>query len=156
MSEKPCISNEDALAMLSDLFAEKATPRVKPPAKPSAARQRTEAFAALPMHKAFAMRKTGYTTWRAIARAVILQRQECACCGAVTKVVKDEMFVLQNSASHSIWKRHEGYGIDAPADLPIEVEMMEDVQMVSACGECMDWDFEGLSGFAQRQMEIEL
>ena len=150
MTEKPRISNDDALAMLADLFAEKATPKGKAPAKPKAAKPE------LPLPKAFAARKTGYTTWKAVARAVILQRQECTCCGEVTEIVRDEMFVLQNSASHSVWRRHEGYGIDAPADLPISVERMEEVQMVSACGACADWDFDTLSAFSQRQMELSL
>jgi hypothetical protein len=150
------LSNADALALLDDLFSSPSTPRAKPVAKPSATKQREAAFAALPMHKAFAMRKTGYTTWKAIERVVVLQRQECRCCGEVTEIVKDEMFVLENRASHSLWKRHEGYGIEAPSDLPISIERIEEMQMVSACGACADWDFDILSAYAQRQLEILL
>jgi hypothetical protein len=144
------ISNDDALAMLADLFASPASTKKAAPAKPK------KPVVELPLPKAFAQRKTGYTTWKAIGRAVILQRQECTCCGEVTEIVRDEMFVLQNSASHSVWRRHEGYGIEAPEDLPIQVERLDEVQMVSACGACADWDFEILSAHSSRQMELPL
>jgi hypothetical protein len=144
------MTNDDALALLADLFASPASKKTKPAAKPKAPPSD------LPMHKAFAQRKTGYTTWKAISRVVLLQRQECSCCGEVTEIVRDEMFVLQNGASHSTWRRHEAYGIEAPEDLPIEVERLEGVQVVSACGACADWDFEILASFRQRQMELPL
>ena len=146
-SSTSTMTNADAMAALADLFASSATPK-KPAAKKAAP-------APLPLAKAFAQRKTGYTTWKALSRVVLLQRQECTCCGAVHKVVKDEMFVLQNSASHSIWRRHEAYGIEAPEALPIEVEMLAEIQFTSACGECADWDFDNIAS-AIRQLEFTL
>ena len=144
------MTNADAMAALADLFASPATKRAAPVKKPAAP------AVVLPLAKAFAQRKTGYTTWKALSRVVLIQRQECTCCGAVHKVVKDEMFVLQNSASHSIWRRHEAYGIEAPEALPIEVEMLAEIQFTSACGECAEWDFDSISTSGIRQLEFTL
>lgn len=145
------MNNTDAMSLLADLFN-----APKAPAKPKApAPKALKAHADLPLHKAFAQRKTGYVTWHARARVVILQRQECRCCGEVTETVKDELFALTNGASHSVWLRHEGYGIAEPEGLPIEVERLDEVKMVSACGKCADLDLE-LALLSRKQMELML
>lgn len=143
-----------AMAALDELLAEPAA-AAKPSRKPATKKPTTKNLAAaLPLPKAFAQRKTGYVTWTARARVVVLQRQECRCCGQVTETVKDELFALTNGASKSVWYRHEGYGI-IPDDLPIEIEKDPEVKMVSACGQCSDLDIE-LAIAISRQMELAL
>lgn len=89
----------------------------------------------LPLPEAWNLRKTGYKVWQATGRAIQIQEQHCACCGAVTKAVKNELYILENSASHSVWMRVEGFGIDNQQDLPITYVDVEPIT-VSACAEC--------------------
>lgn len=145
------MSNEDALAALADLFAEKVSTKKKAstekkPPKPVTNR---------PLAQRFAEAHTGYLTWKAIARVVHLEQQECTCCGALVVCVRDEFFLLENGQAHARWARHEGYGIDHVEELPIETELLPDVRFVSACGACNAVDIE-LALLSVRQMELSL
>lgn len=150
---KSPVSNEAAMAALADLFAEKATPKGKAssPAKKKAPIPMDER----PLAVQYAARKTGSISWRAIARVVIIQRQECKCCGNETKAVQDEFFLLENGVTRARWLRHEAYGIIDPEALPIEVQVADDVRRVSACASCSDFDIE-FAILSRKQMELPL
>jgi hypothetical protein len=111
----------------------------------------------LPLPKAYALRKTGYVSWKATARRVEMQVQQCAC-GAETTVVLGEFYSLENGAAHAVWLRPEGYGIEAPTDLPIEVILRPEPRPVPVCGQCADPSysllFDRLCG--PKQLELAL
>lgn len=96
-----------------------------------------KAFPAKPLSvgKAYALKRTGYTVWKALGRLVEIQPQVCACCGTTVEAVKGEYYKLANGTAHAIWLRPEGYEIEAQADLPIEFVWVEP-RTVSACASC--------------------
>lgn len=102
----------------------KAAPKPKPVSPPP-----------LSTAKAYALKRTGYVTWKALAKLVEIQPQECACCGGMTEAVRGEYYKLENGQAHAIWLRPEGYEIEAQEELPIEVIWTEP-RTVSACAEC--------------------
>lgn len=83
----------------------------------------------------FNLAKTGYTTWVAQAKVIVLEEQVCSCCGSVVTAVKDELFLLDHKTSHSAWFRHEGYDIVEPDNLPIRFHRA-DQRYVSHCATC--------------------
>lgn len=121
-------------ALLSALLANFGTKPAKAPRK-AGSRALPKNASPLPFHKEFAEKKTGYTTWVAQAKVIILEEQTCECCGAKVTAVKDELFLLTHSVSHSAWLRHEGYGIEASEDLPIRPQYLPP-RVVSACAAC--------------------
>ena len=124
---------KDPATILADLLASfgkkpKGTPAPKGKKLPRNA-------SPLPFDKAYAEKKTGYTTWVAKARVIMLEEQVCSCCGSRTTAVKDELFLLTHSVSHSAWLRHEGYGIEHSEDLPLQAHYL-DPRTVTACAAC--------------------
>ena len=89
----------------------------------------------LTVGQAFNEAHSGYRNWKAEARVVQIQEQACGCCGTRTKAVKDEFYRFSHAASKSVWFRHEGYGIEAPDDLPIYYEDLPP-RVVTACASC--------------------
>ena len=89
----------------------------------------------LTLAESFSFEKTGYTTWEAKAKVIILEEQLCSCCGSRITCVKDELFLLDHKTSHSAWFRHEGYGIREPENLPIRFHRAEP-RHVSCCATC--------------------
>ena len=89
----------------------------------------------LTLAESFAFEKTGYTTWTAKAKIIILEEQTCSCCGSRVTAVKDELYLLDHKTSHSAWFRHEGYGIVEPENLPIRFHRAEP-RFVSCCATC--------------------
>ena len=83
----------------------------------------------------FNLAKTGYTTWVAQAKVIVLEEQTCSCCGSRVTAVKDELFLLDHKTSHSAWFRHEGYGIVEPDNLPVRFHRAEP-RFVSCCATC--------------------
>lgn len=79
--------------------------------------------------------RTGYIKWKAIGRVARFVWQECAC-GAKHLVNVGELYELENGLSHTVWQRPEGYDIEAPSNLPIRAELLEEVRPVSICAEC--------------------
>lgn len=139
--------------LLDDLLAAFGTapPKVK---KPKAAPKPPPP--PLPLPKAFSLRKTGYVTWKAVARVIHIQEQECNCCGSRVSFVKGEFFSLENGHAHAVWMRTEGYGIEAPEDLPIIYQDLEPV-FVTACASCRTIPFDDLESlFHPRQKTLEL
>ena len=121
--------------LLADLMAAFGT---KPPKAPRAKANSK----ALPRHakpltfaEEYAELKTGYREWTAIEKVIHIEEQICSCCGTHTPVVRDELFILSNKVSHSLWFRHEGYGIVEPELLPIRYVDLE-ARTVTACGYC--------------------
>lgn len=110
----------------------------------------------LPLPKAFAAKRTGYVTWKAVSRVIQIQPQICKCCGAETEAVKAEFFALENGAAHATWFRPEGYGVEAPEDLPNTFVDLEPVY-VTACAECRSTPFDDLELlFHPRQLSLSL
>lgn len=141
--------------LLDSLLAAFGTKPEKTPRKKSAPKAKTPEVI-LPVPQAFAKRKTGYVTWKATARVLQVQEQECKCCGAKTTYVKAEFFQLENGTAHATWLRPEGYGIHAPADLPIVYSDLEPA-FVTACASCRSTPFDDLlSLFSPKQMELPL
>lgn len=139
-------------ALLADLLASFGTlpPKAKKAAKPRA----TPQF--LPLPKAFAQRKTGYTSWKAVARAIQVQEQHCTCCGSRITSVKGEFFQLENGTAHATWLRPEGYGIIAPEGLPNVFIDLEPIY-VTACAECRSTPFDDIGELLfPRQLSLEL
>lgn len=134
---------------LAEIKAAHPAPKTQKVAKPAAPPP-------LPLPKAFALRKTGYISWKAIARRVEMQVQICAC-GSCTTAVLGEFYALENGTAHAVWLRPEAYGIEAPADLPIEVVFREE-RHVPVCGECANpsysFLFDRLCG--PKQLELSL
>ena len=125
----PTSSPEDLLASLLSSFG-KSAPKQPIPKKPK------PAPAPLPLDKAFAKAKTGYTTWKATSRLILLEEQICLACGSHHTAVKNELFVLENNTSHSVWSRPEGYGIEEPDHLPITSQLLPE-RTVSRCATCI-------------------
>lgn len=136
---------------LAEIKAAHPTPRAQSPkgAKPAAPPP-------LPLPKAFALRKTGYISWKAVSHRVEMQVQICAC-GSHTTAVLGEFYALENGTAHAVWLRPEGYGIEAPADLPLEI-VMRDPRAVPVCGECADPSFSLLFDrlCGPKQLELSL
>lgn len=110
----------------------------------------------LPLPQAFAARKTGYRTWKAVSRVLQVQKQICNCCGAEVEYVKAEFFALENGSAHATWLRPEAYGIIAPDNLPITYVDL-DPQWTPACHACRSTPFDDLESlFHPRQMELPL
>ena len=128
-STKPALSPEDLLSSLLASFA-KQPPAARKPAPKKAPP------APLPLDKAFAKAKTGYTTWKATSRLILLEEQVCLACGSRHTSVKNELFVLENNTSHSVWSRPEGYGIEEPDHLPITSQLLPE-RTVSRCATCI-------------------
>ena len=84
----------------------------------------------------FALEATGYKVWKAIGLVVYLEHRECDC-GASHLEWKDEHYELENGLSHSIWYRHEGYGIEHQEDLPRRTEVLPEPKRIRACKECL-------------------
>lgn len=119
------------------------------PAKPANSSPR-------PFAQSFAQTKTGYTSWKAVARAIQMQEQICSCCGSHTTAVKGEYFQLENGQAHATWLRTEGYGIIAPEGLPNVFVDLEPTY-VTACAECRSTPFDDLGElFSPRQLSLEL
>ena len=89
----------------------------------------------LTLAESFAFEKTGYTTWTAKAKIIVLEEQTCSCCGSRVTAVKDELYLLDHKTSHSAWFRHEGYGIVEPDNLPVRFHRAEP-RFVSCCATC--------------------
>lgn len=102
----------------------KPAPKAKPATTP-----------ALSVAKAYAQKRTGYVTWKALAKIVEIQPQECSCCGTTTEAVRGEYYKLENGQAHAVWLRPEGYEIEAQEELPIEITWAEP-RTVSACASC--------------------
>lgn len=83
----------------------------------------------------FNLAKTGYTTWIAQAKVIVLEEQICGCCGSRVTSVKEELFLLDHKTSHSAWFRREGYDIVEPDNLPIRFHRA-DQRHVSHCATC--------------------
>lgn len=130
MSTNPA-SPQDLLASLLATF-KKPLPGEKKKAQASFRKQPP----ALPLADAFAREHTGYTSWKAVSRIIVLEEQHCTCCGSVTTAVKDELFSLENGLAKSSWLRHEGYGIEAQEDLPCEPHHLPP-RYVTACADCL-------------------
>ncbi len=110
----------------------------------------------LPLPTAFAVRKTGYRTWKATSRVLQVQKQICNCCGAEVEYIKAEFFALENGTAHATWLRPEGYGIVTPDVLPITYVDL-DPQWTTACPACRSTPFDDLESlFHPRQMELPL
>lgn len=137
------MKNSEALDILGDLLPAKkpakgtikkinGKPAVKGPL----------ALSERPISQQVAIERTGLITWKATAKVVILQRQECQCCGSLITCVDQEFFQLENGQLHNVWRRTEGYDIESPEDLPLITEYTEQVRKVSACVECVGIDIE--------------
>jgi len=101
--------------------------RAKPPAPTPA-----------PTHavgKAYALKRTGYVSWKALARIIEIQPQVCTCCGNTVEAVRGEFYKLANGTAHAVWLRPEGYEIEAQEELPIDFVWLEP-RTVSACSVC--------------------
>jgi hypothetical protein len=121
--------------LLASILANFGTKPVKEKRKSGERRALPKNAIPLTFDKAYAELKTGYVNWVAQAKIIMLEEQTCECCGTRVVTVKDEMFLLSNSVSHSAWMRHEGYGIEASEDLPIHAQHLEP-RTVSACAAC--------------------
>ena len=133
------MNNAEALELLSDLL-----PGVKPKAEKKAkvngtAKKKVDPNNR-PLEQLVAIERTGLIIWKATARVCIFQIQECTCCGSRITAVDQEFFELENGQLHNLWRRTEGYGIDAPENLPIKAEYQDTVRKVSACAECINID----------------
>ena len=128
----PSLSADQMLAMLMSSFGKK--PKT-PAGKRNPPNSKKIDLPDLPFHLTWNEKKTGYRTWKATARIIQLEKQTCNCCGSVTHVVKDELYELENVTAHSIWLRHEGYGIEDSGNLPIRYVDLEP-RPVSACAQC--------------------
>ena len=141
--------------LLDSLLAAFGTKPEKTARKKAAPKAKT-AEVILPIPLSFAKRKTGYMTWKATARVLQVQEQECKCCGEKSTYVKAEFFQLENGQAHATWLRPEGYGIIAPADLPIIYTDLEPA-FVTACASCRSTPFDDLfSIFSPKQLELPL
>ena len=89
----------------------------------------------LSVAESFNLNKTGYTTWVAQAKVIVLEEQVCGCCGSTVTAVKEELFLLDHKTSHSAWFRREGYDIVEPDNLPIRFHRA-DQRHVSHCATC--------------------
>lgn len=143
-------ANDLLAELLAALPVVPKTPRGKSPTrKPLVPDER-------PLAQSFAIRKTGYVTWKATARVLQVQEQICKCCGSSTEYVKSEHFALENGTAHATWLRTEGYGIEAPDDLPntfVDLEPM----YVPACPQCRSTPFDDLEAlFHPRQLSLSL
>lgn len=143
--------------LLADLLAAfGALPPKEKKALASNDRRKAPPPPALPLPQAFASRKTGYRIWKATHRAIQIQKQICKCCGAETSSVKGEFFALENGNAHAVWLRPEGYGIEAPDDLPNVFIDLEDT-WVTACAECRSSPLDDLDFYLQpRQLQLGL
>lgn len=156
MSPSPAPLN--LAALLAGAAAGKSLAEIKAahPAPRKAPQGAKPAPVPLPLAKSFALRKTGYVSWKATARRVEMQLQICACGGRTTAVL-GEFYALENGTAHAAWLRPEAYGIEAPADLPLEV-VFRDPRHVPVCGECADPSlsilFDRLCG--PKQLELSL
>lgn len=111
---------------------------------------------ALPLPKAFSLKKTGYVSWTATHRILQVQAQECTCCGSKIEYIKSEFFALENGSAHATWLRAEGYGIEHPEDLPITYVDLEPM-FVPGCASCRTSPFGDLETlFNPRQLELPL
>ena len=89
----------------------------------------------LSVAESFNLSTTGYTTWVAQAKVIVLEEQVCGCCGSTVTAVKEELFLLDHKTSHSAWFRREGYDIVEPDNLPIRFHRA-DQRHVSHCATC--------------------
>lgn len=106
----------------------------------------------LPQHIEWNQRKTGYRVWKATGRIIQLEDQYCTCCHTVTSTVKDELFELENTTAHSVWLRHEGFGIENQEDLEIRYVDLP-LRHVTACAACRlpDMDVAILAAFSHSE-----
>lgn len=109
----------------------------------------------LPYDKAYALKCTGYITWRALAKVVEIQEQICLTCGENHSVVRGEFYKLENGTAHAIWLRPEGYGISAQENLPIEFSFVEPRNVI-ACATCADETIETHFIRATSRAQLEL
>jgi len=120
---------------LADIIAalQSGTPLAKPArAKPPAPTPAPK----LSVGKAYALKRTGYVRWKALARIIEIQPQVCTCCGNTVEAVRGEFYKLANGTAHAVWLRPEGYEIEAQEDLPFEFVWLEP-RTVSACASCL-------------------
>lgn len=122
-------------ARASDLLADLLVAFKKPLKGTPAPRAKAAKPEVLPQHVAWNTRKTGYRVWKATGRIIQLEDQYCTCCHTVTSTVKDELFELENTTAHSVWLRHEGFGIENQQDLEIRYVDLP-LRHVTACGLC--------------------
>lgn len=142
-----------AADLLASILSSFGTP---PPKEKRKAAPRKANPPALPLPKAFSLKKTGYVSWAATHRVLQVQEQECTCCGSKVEYIKAEYFALENGTAHASWLRTEGYGIDHPADLPITYVDLEPMY-VPGCASCRTSPFDDLESlFFPRQMELPL
>ena len=140
--------------LLSDLLSSFGT--LPPKEKKKPVRKAASPAEILPLPTAFAVRKTGYRTWKATSRVLQVQKQICNCCGAEVEYIKAEFFALENGTAHATWLRPEAYGIVAPDNLPITYTDLEPAY-VPACASCRSTPFDDLESlFHPRQMELPL
>lgn len=142
-----------------DLLAELLAALPPVPKKPKQAKPARRALIPneLPLEKAYAARRTGYVTWKATHRVLQVQRSICSCCGEEVSYIKNEFFALENGTAQATWLRHEGYGIDAPEDLPnVFVDLPEPIY-TTACPTCRSTPFDDLESLLHpRQLSFTL
>ena len=146
----PSLSSTQMLDMLLASFGKK--PKAPAGKRPPNAKKID--LAPLPVHLAWNEKKTGYRNWKATARIIQLEEQTCKCCGSVTSVVKDELYELENTTAHSVWLRHEGFGIEDSGDLPIRYVDREP-RLVSACSQCRLTQREGLDHILSKLFDTD-
>ena len=129
--------------MLSLLMASFGKKPKAPAGKRNPSNSKKIDLAPLPVHLAWNEKKTGYRNWKATARVIQLEEQTCRCCGSTSHVVKDELYELENTTAHSVWLRHEGFGIEDSGNLPIRYVDLEP-RPVSACAQCRHTQRAGL------------
>lgn len=140
-------------ALLADLLSSfgKLPPKAKRQPAP-----RKSAPPPLPLPQAFSVKRTGYRTWKATSRVLQVQKQICNCCGAEVDFIRAQYYALENGKAHATWLRPEGYGIEAPDDLPISYVDL-DPQYVPACAHCRSTPFDDLELlFHPRQLSLEI
>lgn len=132
LAASPSTDIENLLSNLLSAFGKKA----KPEKRTGADRRKLPRNAKpLSVAESFNLAKTGYTTWIAQAKVIVLEEQICGCCGSRVTSVKEELFLLDHKTSHSAWFRREGYDIVEPDNLPIRFHRA-DQRHVSHCATC--------------------
>lgn len=137
---------EQTLSALLALFGKPAKGKAQ---KVAVSKTKTEKDVELPSYLRWNEKKTGYRVWTATAKIVQIEEQVCSCCGTVTKAVKDELFELENITAHSVWLRHEGFGIDQQEDLPIRYVDLPP-KPVAACAACRHYSGDELSNILDK------
>lgn len=154
MNPSPSPSLSSPTDLLAELLA--ALPKTEPKPRVSRARKPANAVDTRPLHQSFAIRKTGYVTWKAVSRIIQIQPQICKCCGGETEAVKGEFFALENGTAHATWLRAEAYGIEAPEDLPNIYSDLDPIY-VTGCAQCRSTPFDDLEAlFHPKQLSLTL